>query len=97
MTYPTAIIEKAKRTERLLQRVSSGESLETMCDELNVTVSEARLAKLLAKYLAGGQTHEAVIDGRCGHPQKVHSGIREAICCLVSTTYLLATAALTPE
>ena len=28
MTYPTAIIEKAKKTEHLLKRVSSGEPLE---------------------------------------------------------------------
>ena len=77
MTYPTAIIEKAKKTEHLLKRVSSGEPLETVCDELNLTVSPARFAKLLAKYESGGQTYEPLIDGRCGHPQKAHSGIRE--------------------
>ena len=77
MTYPTAIIEKAKRTERLLLRVSSGEPLQTVGDQLNMTVSEARFAKLVKKYDAGGQTYEAVIDGRCGHPQKAHAGIRE--------------------
>ena len=77
MHYPLAIIEKAKRTEELVKRVSAGEALVTVCDELNISVSSSRFAKLLKRYEAGGQSYESLIDGRQGHAQKSHAGIQE--------------------
>ena len=77
MHYPLAIIEKAKRTEELVKRVSAGEALVAVCDELNISVSSSRFAKLLKRYEAGGQSYESLIDGRQGHAQKSHAGIRE--------------------
>ena len=40
-------------------------------------MDQEQLACAQAKYEAGGCTWEALLDGRFGHAQKVHSGIRE--------------------
>jgi transposase len=77
MDYPEAVIEKAKRHEKLLQRVADGESREQVCAELGIKVDQDRFAVLQAKYEAGGSTWQALLDGRHGHAQKMHSGIRE--------------------
>jgi len=77
MDYPEAVIEKAKRHEKLLQRVADGESREQVCADLDIKVDEDRFAILQAKYEAGGSTWQALLDGRHGHAQKMHSGIRE--------------------
>jgi transposase len=77
MDYPTAVIEKAKRMEKLLQRVAEGESLTQACADLEVSVDDKRLAALQAKYEKGGRTWEALLDGRFGHKQKAHSALLE--------------------
>ena len=77
MDHPAAVIEKAQRLEKLLQRVAQGEPLAQVCAELGLAVDAERLAKLQAKYEVGGCTWEALIDGRYGHPQKAHSALRE--------------------
>ena len=77
MEYPKAVAEKAKRLEQLLQRVAAGEPLAEMNEELGFTLDEKQLAKAQAKYEAGGDQWEALVDGRYGHAQKIHSGIRE--------------------
>jgi hypothetical protein len=69
------VIEKAKRMEKLLQRVAAGESLAQACADLGVSVDEKRLAALQAKYEKGGRTWEALLDGRFGHKQKAHSAL----------------------
>jgi DMSO/TMAO reductase YedYZ molybdopterin-dependent catalytic subunit len=69
MEQPSAVIEKAKRLERLLQRVEQGEPLEQVCTELDLAVDPKWLARLQAKYEAGGRTWEALLDGRYGHPK----------------------------
>jgi transposase len=61
----------------LLQRVDAGEPLDQVCAELNVDIDEKRLAALQAKYKAGGETWEALLDGRFGHPHTAHSELRE--------------------
>jgi hypothetical protein len=75
--YPKAVLEKAKRLEQLLLRVSAGEPLEEVNEELGFELDQKQLAKLEAKYEAGGRKWEVLIDGRYGHEQKVHSEIRE--------------------
>jgi transposase len=75
MDYPKAVIEKAQKMEKLLQRVIAGESLDQICVELDVDIDEKRLAALLAKYEAGGETWEALLDGRYGHTHKVHAAM----------------------
>jgi transposase len=77
MDYPQAVAEKAKRLEQLLQRVAAGEPLAEMNEELGFNLKEKQLAKAQAKYEAGGGQWEALVDGRYGHAQKIHSGIRE--------------------
>jgi transposase len=77
MDYPTAVLEKAKRLERLLHRIAAGEPLATVNETLGFELDQEQLARAQAKYEAGGCTWEALIDGRYGHAQKVHSGIRE--------------------
>ncbi len=77
MKYPKAVIEKAKQMEKLLQRVAEGETLEQICKDLGVTVNEKRLAALQTKYKAGGQSWQALLDGRFEHEQKAHSALRE--------------------
>lgn len=75
MDYPKAVIEKAQKMEKLLQRVKAGEPLDQICVELDVDIDEKRLAALQAKYKAGGETWEALLDGRFGHSHKVHSAM----------------------
>jgi len=77
MEYPKAVAEKAKRLEQLLQRIAAGEPLAEMNEELGFNLDEKELAKAQAKYEAGGGQWEALVDGRYGHAQKIHSGIRE--------------------
>jgi transposase len=75
MDYPKVVIEKAQKMETLLQRVDAGEPLDQICAELNVDIDEKRLAALRTKYKAGGETWEALLDGRFGHSHKVHSAM----------------------
>lgn len=77
MEYPKAVIEKAKRMEELLHRVAAGECLTEVNERLGFDLDQEQLAHVQAKYEAGGRTLEALFDGRYGHPQKIHSGIRE--------------------
>jgi transposase len=77
MEYPKAVIEKAQKMEKLLQRVDAGEPLDQVCAELDVDIDEKRLAALRAKYKAGGETWEALLDGRFGHPHTAHDELRE--------------------
>jgi transposase len=77
MDYPKAVIEKAQKLETLLQRVVTGEPLGQVCSELEVDVDEKRLAALHVKYKAGGETWEALLDGRFGHAHTAHSALRE--------------------
>ena len=77
MDYPKAVLEKAKRLEQLLHRVAGGEPLAEVNEALGFGMDQEQLACAQAKYEAGGCTWEALLDGRFGHPQKVHSGIRE--------------------
>lgn len=77
MDYPKAVLEKAKRLEQLLHQVSAGESLEKVNEALGFDLDQEQLTRAQAKYESGERTRETLIDGRFGHPQKVHSGIRE--------------------
>lgn len=77
MEYPKAVLEKAKRLEELVVRVRRGEPLQEGNEELGLQVEQKQLAELEAKYEAGGRKWEVLLDGRYGHAQKVHSGIRE--------------------
>jgi transposase len=63
--------------EQLVLRVSGGEPLEKVNEELGLKVEQKQVAEIEAKYEAGGRKWEVLIDGRYGHGQKVHSGIRE--------------------
>jgi transposase len=76
MDYPKVVIEKAQKMEKLLQRVDAGEPLDQICAELDVEIDEKRLVALQAKYKAGGETWEALLDGRFGHPHTAHSELR---------------------
>jgi transposase len=75
MDYPQAVTAKAQKMEKLLQRVAQGEPLAQVCAELDVEVNEKQLARLQVKYKAGGERWEALLDGRYGHTQKVHSAM----------------------
>lgn len=77
MEYPKAVLEKAKRLEELVVRVRRGEPLQEVNEELGLQVEPKQLVELEAKYEAGGSKWEVLLDGRYGHAQKVHSGIRE--------------------
>lgn len=77
MDYPQAVIEKAQRLEQLLQRVAAGEPRAEVNEALGFNLDENRLRQAQATYAAGGWRWEALLDGRYGHAQKVHSGIRE--------------------
>lgn len=77
MEHPPAVVEKAHRTEELLQRVAKGERLAEVCADLGlIIVTEEQLRALQKKYEAGGRTWEALLDGRYGHSQKAHSALR---------------------
>jgi transposase len=75
--YPEAVIEKAKQHAELVQRIEAGESRAQVCRELGIQVGEDRLAVLQMKHEERGRSWQALLDGRHGHSQKVHSGIRE--------------------
>lgn len=77
MEHPTAVIEKAKRLEQLLHRVAAGEALDAVNEGLGFDLDKEQLSQAQAKYETGGCRWEALIDGRYGHAQKIHSGIRE--------------------
>ena len=77
MDYPPAVIAKAQQLETLLQRVAAGEACAAVCADLGLVVSPAELARLQAKYAAGGQQWTALLDGRFGHAQCVNSAMRE--------------------
>jgi len=76
MEYPDAVIAKAKRMAKLVERVDGGEPLADICTELGVSVSAEQLSKLQAKYESGGKQWEALLDGRYGHELKAHSALR---------------------
>ena len=57
--------------------MAAGESLDEVNEGLGFNLNEAQLVQARAKYEAGGCHWEALVDGRYGHAQKVHSGIRE--------------------
>jgi transposase len=48
-----------------------------MNEALGFNLDAKQLAQVQAKYEAGGGQWEALVDGRYGHAQKIHSGIRE--------------------
>jgi hypothetical protein len=77
MDYPQAVIEKAKRLEQLVQRVAAGEPLVEVNEALGFNLDEKELIRAQRKYEAGGEQWAALTDGRYGHAQKIHSGIRE--------------------
>lgn len=77
MNHPEAVVEKARRLERVLMRVDQGEPLQGLCQELGVRVDDKGLAKLQQKYVERGGGFEALLDGRYGHGVKVNSAMRE--------------------
>lgn len=77
MPYPQAVIEKAQNLEQLLNRITAGESLEEANQALGFELDQEQLERAQDKYEAGECMWEALIDGRHGHAQKIHSGIRE--------------------
>ena len=77
MEYPKAVLEKAKRLEQLLNRVTAGEPVAEVNEAQGFDLDQAQLTRAQAKYEAGGGRWEALVDGRFGHAQKIHSGIRE--------------------
>ena len=74
--YPPAVHRKAEKLEQLLLRLEAGEELGRLCQELALKIKPERVAKLKAKYEAGGRRREALLDGRFGHHQQVNSSIR---------------------
>lgn len=76
MDYPDAVIAKAKRMAKLIERIESGESLAEVCGESGISISSEQLTKLQAKYEKGGQEWQALLDGRFGHDVKAHSALR---------------------
>lgn len=79
MIHPPTVCKKAQRLECLLQRVEAGEPLDWVYADLDLSVKTKEVPKLQARYKAGGRSWEAFLDGRCGHPQKAHSALREWI------------------
>jgi transposase len=77
MDYPRAVLDKAQRLEQLLLRVAAGEPLDVVNAALGFNLDQGQLAHWQAKYEAGGQKWEALVDGRHGHPRKAHSALRE--------------------
>lgn len=75
--YPPAVIEKAKKQEKLLQARAAGKSLaqaRAIAGIAAMTVKEAN--RLQRKYEAGGRTWKALLDGRFGHDIKANSAIK---------------------
>jgi transposase len=68
--------QKAEKLEQLLVRLQAGEPLAEVCHELGLELSPEQVKKLKAKYDAGGQRREALLDGRFGHNQQVNSAVR---------------------
>lgn len=62
--------------EELLLRLEAGESLEQLCQELELKVSPKRAEQLKSKYEGGGRQWEVLLDGRYGHAQQVNSAVR---------------------
>lgn len=77
MNHPPVVCEKAQQLEQLLQRVEAGEPFESVRTELGLRIKKKALPRLRARYEASGRQWEALIDGRYGHSQKVHSAARE--------------------
>ena len=77
MSYPEAVVEKAKQVAHLLQRVEAGQALAEVCTEMGLAVTARQLVKLEQKYEAGERSWTALVDGRYGHPIKANSAIRE--------------------
>lgn len=77
MIHPLAVCEKARRLERLLQRIEAGESFDQVGAELGLSIEAEGVSKLQARYEADGRRWEALIDRRYGHPQTAHSALRE--------------------
>ena len=74
--YPPAVHQKAAKLEQLLLRLEAGEEPATVCAELGLELTPARVKKLQAKYEAGGRQTAALLDGRFGRSQHVTSAIR---------------------
>ncbi len=75
--YTPAVIEKAKKQEKLLQARAAGKTLaqaRTIAGIATMTVKEAN--RLQRKYEAGGCTWESLLDGRFGHDIKANSAIK---------------------
>jgi len=77
MKPPEAVIEKAKRLERLLQGVEAGEPFEQVRAELGLQIEIEELPRLQSRYAAGGRRFEMLLDGRYGRWQSVNSAMRE--------------------
>jgi transposase len=77
MNYPQAVIEKAQNLEQLLKRITAGATLGEANQALGFDLDQEQLERAQVKHKAGGCRWEALIDGRHGHAQKIHSGIRE--------------------
>lgn len=60
----------------MLIRLEAGESLEQLCQELELKVSPKRAEQLKSKYEAGGRQWEVLLDGRFGHAQQVNTAVR---------------------
>lgn len=78
MEYPPAVIDKAKKQEKLLQARAAGKTLaeaRAISGIANMTVKEAN--RLQRKYEAGGRTWKALLDGRFGRDIKANSAIKE--------------------
>ena len=76
MEYPDAVIAKAKRMAKVVERVEAGAPLRAVCTELSVSVSAEQLNRLRTRYESGGKSWEALLDGRFGHDVKAHSALR---------------------
>jgi len=75
--YLPAVIEKAKKQEKLLQARAAGKPLaqaRAIAGIATMKVKEAN--RLQRKYKAGGSTWEALLDGRFGHDIKANSAIK---------------------
>jgi transposase len=78
MAYPPAVIDKAKKQEKLLQTRAAGKSLaeaRAISGIAAMTVREAN--RLQRKYEAGGRTWQGLLDGRFGHDIKANSALKE--------------------
>jgi len=75
--YPPAVIEKAKKQEKLLQARAAGKTLAQARAIAGIDAVMVKKAnRLQRKYEAGGRTWEALLDGRFGHDIKANSAIK---------------------